>query len=88
MDVNGVSHLPERKLLATLLVPERFIREDFARMQSMRATGISFTARDPYRLLSGLFFAFCVRRATTSMIEELEVLMTSPLVPIGPIGSL
>lgn len=48
----------QRKLLATLLVPERYIREDFARMQSMRAIGISFTARDPYPLLSGLFFAF------------------------------
>ena len=72
--VNGVTHLPERKLLATLLVPECFIWEDFAGMQSMRAIGISFTARDPYRLLSGLFFAFCARTATTSMIEELEVL--------------
>lgn len=73
--VNGLPHLDEQKFLATLLLPERYIRQDFIKMQSMRAIGTSYICRDKYPLLERLLHMFCERTAFSIMTaEDIKVL--------------
>ena len=68
--VGGHCYLEEQKLLAILLVPERYVKDNYIRHQAMRAVGVSYICRNYYPRLRKLIEHFIARVGLEALSKE------------------